>query len=63
VACTGRETQECNVGTRDRDRNKNKNRTGTETKLETVNIEVGIVIPKFECGTKFLGISGVGVKL
>ena len=47
VVCTGRETQECYVGTQNRNRNKNW------VKLETETLRVVLVIPKFECGTKF----------
>jgi len=55
VVCTGRETQECNVGTQDRNRNrnKNKNRNWNWTKLEKVILRSVLVITKFERGTKF----------
>jgi len=53
VVCTGRETQECNVGTQDRNRNKNKNRKRNWTKLETVILRSVLVIPEFKHGTKF----------
>jgi len=57
--CTGRETQECNVGTWDRNRNKVRTGTrlgtgtGTGTKLEMVILRMVLVIPEFKCGTKF----------
>ena len=61
VVCTGRETQECYVGTWDRNRNKTKNRNRNKTKnrnrnwtkLETVILRSILVIPEFEHGTKF----------
>jgi len=53
IMCTARETQECYVGTWNRNRNKIRNRNWTGTKLETVILRVVLVIPKFECGTKF----------
>src|SRR5882724_13028488 len=52
AVCTGRETQECYVRTWDRNRNK-RTGTGTGTKLEMVILRVVLVIPEFECGTKF----------
>src|SRR5882724_5026604 len=53
VMCTGRETQECYVGTRNRNRNKIRTGTGTGTKLEMVILRMVLVIPEFECGTEF----------
>ena len=50
---TGRETQECDVGTWDRNRNKIRTGTGTGTKLQMGILRVGLVITEFECRTKF----------
>src|SRR5882724_8197631 len=51
--CTGRETQECYVGTRNRNRNRIRTGTGTGTKLEMVILRTVLVIAEFECGTEF----------
>jgi len=53
--CTGRETQECYVRTRDRNWNKIGTGTGTGTKLEMGILRVGSVITEFECRTEFQG--------
>ena len=55
AVCTGRETQECYVRTRDRNGNKIGTGTGTGTKLETGILRAGSVITKFECGTESQG--------
>jgi len=51
--CTARETQECYVGTQDRTGTRIGTGTGTGTKLEREILRVALVIPKFNCGTKF----------
>jgi len=53
--CTGREAQECYVGTRDRNWNKIGTGTGTGTKLEMGILRAGSVITKFECRIEFQG--------
>jgi len=60
--CTGRETQECYVGTWTGTGTRIRTGTGTGIKLEMVILRSVLVIPEFECGTKF-GNLGVGVKL
>src|SRR5882724_13510527 len=55
VMCTGRETQECYVGTQDRNWNKIGTGTGTGTKLETGILRAGSVITECECGTESWG--------
>src|SRR5882724_738821 len=56
--CTGRETQECYVGTWDRNRNKNKNRNWNWTKLEREISRAALVIPKFEHGVLYHHTTG-----
>jgi len=57
AVCTGRETQECYVGTQNGTgtgtRIRIRTGTGTGTKLEMVILRTVLVIPEFEHGTKF----------
>jgi len=53
AVCTGRENTGMHVGTWDGTGTRIRTGTGTGTKLETVILRSVLVIPEFECGTKF----------